>query len=311
MRRRIVIGTLGTAVIVAVGISYVVAFAQTGQPASPSIDEQAIRKATDAYADASNQRDLARFLSFWTDDAEYIDEDGKSIKGRAALSAMFKQASNDNKEAKVEIKTTAIRFLKDDVALQDGNVIMTLANGDVDRNAYSAVWLKKDGKWLLNRVRDFASPAEPAPDPAASLRIKELAWLVGDWTLEEKDTKTAVTGRWLKGQKFLALDYRVATKGNEVLALTQIIGWDPTSEQFHSWVFDSHGGFGEGAWTRKGKSWTVEVAGVTLYGQHGTGTTKWTLVGDDRFVYEAFDRNLDGQPLPDVKVTYQRAAKGK
>jgi uncharacterized protein (TIGR02246 family) len=307
MRHRLVLGTLGVALVV--GFSYVIALAQTRAPQAN--DEQAIRTATDAYAAASNQGDLTRFLSFWTDDAEFIDEDGKTTQGRAALTALFKQAMSDNKDVKVEIKTAAIRFLKDDVALQDGNVVMTYANGAVDRNAYSAIWLKKDGKWLLNRVRDYASPPEAVEAAPTAAQIKDLAWLVGDWTHEEKETKTAVTGRWLKGQKFLALDYNVHTKGNEVLALTQIIGWDPTSQQFHSWVFDSHGGFGEGAWTRTGKTWIVEVAGVTIDGRHGSGTTKWTPVGDDRFIYEALDRNLDGKRLPNVKVTYQRAAKTK
>ena len=110
----------------------------------------------------------------------------------------------------------------------------------------------------------------------------------------------------MKGQKFLALDYSVQRKGEEVLALTQIIGWDPTTNQVHSWVFDSNGGFGEGAWQRKGKTWTVQVSGVTAAGSNGTGTMKWTKTNDDTFTFQALDRTLDNDPMPDVKVTYSR-----
>jgi len=280
-------------------------------PAAPGAanGDQEIRKATADYAEAYNKGDVDRMVALWEPDAEYLDENGKSTKGRAALGAMFKKGLDENKGSKVQIKTTTIRFVHEDVVMQDGSALVSHANGETDRSQFTAIWRKKDGKWLLHHVRELTVEEVVPNGPQKSL--EELGWLVGEWTHEEKDTKTTITGTWMRGQKFLQLDYAVRTKGEEVLSLTQIIGWDATSAQVHSWIFDSRGGFGEGAWSQRANIWTEEVAGVTSDGRHGSGTSRWTLANENSFTYEKFDRDLDGQPLPDVKVIYQRTQKTK
>ncbi len=288
-------------------LAYALVSAQNpATPATAPGDEQAIRKATAAFVAAYNKGSVDGILALWADKCEYVDEDGKSTTGRADLTAMYKKALAENKGAKVKITTSAIRFVKDDVALDDGESVFTMADGTTDTTPFTAVWVKKADQWLLHRVRELPSPAAAVESPRSQL--KDLRWLVGDWTSanKEKDTKTAIAARWMKGQKFLALDYSVQRKGAEVLALTQIIGWDPTTNQVHSWVFDSNGGFGEGAWQRQGKAWIVQVSGVTASGSNGTGTMRWTKTGDDSFTFEALDRTLDGEAMPDVKVTYSR-----
>jgi uncharacterized protein (TIGR02246 family) len=310
MRVRILLVVL----VLSAGLIYAFARAQnrtalpvpTG-PAAPMADngDQEIRKATDDYAAAYNKGDVDGLLALWEPDAEYLDENGKSTRGRAALSALFKKGLEENKGSKMQVKTTTIRFLHDDVAMQDGSVLLVHADGETDSSRFSSVWRKKDGKWLLHLVRDLTSESVVPPDgPQTSL--KELGWLVGEWTHEAKDTKTTITGTWMRGQRFLMLDYSVRTKDEEVLSLIQIVGWDPTANQLHSWVFDSRGGFGEGAWSRQGSIWTEEVAGITSDGRHGSCTSKWTRGNENSFTYESSDRDIDGQPLPDVKITYQR-----
>jgi uncharacterized protein (TIGR02246 family) len=272
--------------------------------------EQEIRKATADYAEACNKGDVDGMLAIWEPDAEYIDENGQVTKGRAALSALFKKSLEENKGSKVEIKTTGLRFLHEDVAMQDGNALVIRADGETDRSQFSSIWRRKEGKWLLHLSRDLTNESVAPPDgPQTSL--KELGWLIGEWSHEGKDTKTTITGTWLRGQKFLMLDYSVRTKGEEVLSLIQIIGWDPTANQLHSWIFDARGGFSEGAWSRQGSTWREEVAGVTSDGRHGSCTSRWTLGQGNTFTYESFDRDIGGQPLPDVKTTYQRQQKTK
>jgi hypothetical protein len=45
-------------------------------------EEKALRKAAGAYSAAFNKGDLDAIAAFWTEDAEYVPEDGKAIRGR-------------------------------------------------------------------------------------------------------------------------------------------------------------------------------------------------------------------------------------
>ena len=275
--------------------------------AGPKEDEQSIRQATDAYAVAFNKGDLDAVLAFWAADAEHIDEDGKAVKGKEALMPQFKKMLVDTKGTKLVIKTRAIRLFND-VAFQDGTATMTWADGATGSNTFSAVWTRKDGKWLLTMVRDTPEP-EAADQPNS--KLNDLAWLAGDWSNEDKEMKTTLNVKWMKGRKFLQMELSVSIKGEETMSLTQIIGWDPSGNQVHSWFFDSRGGFGEGYWSQRGSTWIAEVAGLTADSRHGTGTNKYLMLDPDSFTFEAIDRELAGNALPDVKVTYVRVNKVK
>jgi hypothetical protein len=221
---------------------------------------------------------------------------------------MLKKSFEQNKGAKVQIKTSAIRLFND-VAWQDGTAMLTFANAEEENSPFTAVWTKKDGKWLLNLVRDQTN--QPVKEKPAPPHLKDLSWLIGDWIHENKDNKTTLSARWMHGEKFIICDLEVFRKGEETLSMTQFIGWDPTGDRLHSWLFDSRGGFGEGYWNRKGSTWIVHSAGVTTDGKEGTGTMIWKNVDANSFMWEGTDRHINGHPLPDVKVTYQRVKKSK
>ena len=150
--------------------AYALVSAQEPGHAGHGSDEQAIRKATARFYRRFQQRSLDGILAFWADKCEYVEEDGKSTTGRADLAAMYKKALEENKGAKVKIKTSAIRFVKDDVALDDGDSVFTMADGTADTTPFTAVWVKKAVPWLLHRVRELASPAPAAESPAPSSR---------------------------------------------------------------------------------------------------------------------------------------------
>jgi uncharacterized protein (TIGR02246 family) len=292
------------------GLFYSLALADKPPATSAATNDQGIRKAVVSYTEAFNKGSVDGILAYWTADAEYIDELGQSTKGGDALAALFKKAFSENLGVKIQIQTTAIRFVNADVAMHEGAATLTQSNGESNSNPFTAIWVRKDGNWLLNLVRELPAPDAVTKDGPTS-GLKNLAWLVGEWSHEDPELKTTIVAGWMTGQRFLKLEYSVRKKNDEVLALTQIVGWDPTTERLRSWVFDSRGGFGEGSWSRDGQTWTVDIAGVTANGLHGSGTNKWTFVDERTFVFHALDRNLDGQPLPDIKITYQRAKKSK
>src|SRR5271166_2926737 len=80
-----------------------------------SAEEEAIRKAFTAYNVAYAKGDLDAVLATWTQDAEFIDDDGTAYSGRKALSQLFAKSLPSFKGYKITGKITSVRFIKPDV----------------------------------------------------------------------------------------------------------------------------------------------------------------------------------------------------
>src|SRR5262245_58799428 len=80
----------------------------------------AIRKTSDRYAQAFNKGTLDDLLSLWTEDADYVNADGKTFQGRDAIAAEFKRLLDDAKGSRVSFRSTTLRFPRKDVAVEDG-----------------------------------------------------------------------------------------------------------------------------------------------------------------------------------------------
>jgi uncharacterized protein (TIGR02246 family) len=294
----------------AIGIVWLHARGQTDPP-KPTDDEQAIRKAVENYAAALTKGDLDALLAFWAADSEFIDENGKTFKGKPAIATLLKRHIDMTRGAKVHLQITGLKILKGEVALEDGTAELTLPNGAAAKARYHAVWTKADGKWLLSQVRDL--PGDPeASNSASSAALKELSWLVGDWTHDDKTHAVKLNCRWDLGKHFLRQDYTIkSAKDGHVLTVSQLIGYDPLSGQLKSWFFDSRGGYGEGSWQRDGNTWKSRQLGVLADGRTATSRASLKFLDDDAFLWHAADREIDGLPLADVEVKYTRAKSAK
>lgn len=280
----------------------------TAQPTvSTKDDEQTLRKTADEFGDAINKGDADAVAAHWTADAEYTDVAGKATKGRAALATLFRKGFEARKGSKSKFQVVSLRFLKPDVALEDGTMTVTQADGAVETGRYAAIWIKSDGKWLLSNVRDLPAVAT-AGKSAASQQLKALEWLVGDWADTDKRGEVQLTCRWDGSQSFLLQHFTVKPAEGEAFSVTQRIGWDPAAGQLRSWIFDSKGGFAEGFWTRDGNQWVVETTGTLPDGRGGAGRNFWKFVDDKSLVWQAKDRQVDGHPIADVEVKLARKA---
>jgi hypothetical protein len=81
-------------------------------------EEKALRKAAGAYSAAFNKGDLDAIAAFWTEDAEYVPEGGKAIRGRESVRALLKKSLAEHKGARQSIKVRSVRFVKPDVATE-------------------------------------------------------------------------------------------------------------------------------------------------------------------------------------------------
>jgi uncharacterized protein (TIGR02246 family) len=304
MRTRILAATI----LAGLALCLAAAVAQRATPSSP--EEDALRKEIEAYTAAYNKGDVAAIMAFWAQSAEYVDDDGTVTRGKDAIAALFRTALADRKGKTLRVKVTSLRVLRPDLAMLDGTTELRAPDGDMDTDAFASVWTKTGEKWQILSVRDLTDSDDDDSNASAS-QLRSLDWLVGDWVNQVKDTTITISCRKTEKKSFLLIDQVVQFKGDEVLSLKQIIGWDPLRQDFRSWVFDSAGGFGEGEWTRQGNQWVVSAEGVRSDGRSASSTNTWRFIDDNAFEWTSTDREIDGQPDPDMIARYTRKAATK
>lgn len=270
-------------------------------------EEKAIRDAGLAFAAAMDKGDLDTLLSLWATECEYINESGKVYRGKAQLRTILKKAIDSTRGQKRAIQTNSIRFLKPDVAQEEGHILLSTSSGPEDRGPFVALWLKIDGRWMLSSVRDVPESREEGK-PLAYTHLRPLAWLVGDW--QEKNGDASLTVRWAPGHAYLIMVWTVK-RGDEMLQVHQRIAWDPLNERIRSWVFDSNGGFGDALWERQGNHWLVTNEGTTAEGTVARSTNSWKFLTKDSVQWTASDRVVDDMPMPDAEAVYVRKPEAK
>jgi uncharacterized protein (TIGR02246 family) len=268
-------------------------------------DEQAVRKAGAAYLEAMNKGDLNALIASWAPDADYIDETGKVTRGKDALTALFKKGLIENKGKKVTSKLNSLKFLRPDVAMEDGSLEFTSPDGSKESNRYAVVWVKSGDRWLISSVRDLPEEVTDAPSLAYP-QLKGLEWLVGEWQDASDKIDVDIVCRWDRNKSFLIMQYEVKRPGEDPTYVSQRIGWDGRNGMVRSWTFDSQGGFGEGYWDRQGNRWLVGASGVLPDGGTGGATYVYEFLDQNTFIWRALDRNVDGQPLADAEIKFVR-----
>ncbi|MCE9533840.1 MAG: SgcJ/EcaC family oxidoreductase [Planctomycetes bacterium] len=271
-------------------------------------EEAAIRKSGEAFVEAFNKGDAAALAAFYTADADYIDQAGKVVKGKAAIEKTYQQLFADQKGAKLTIGVTSIRFVKPDLALLDGVTEVVSADGGPPTNArYSSVHVLQDGKWLIASVREMV-----AHPPSNHEHLESLEFLVGDWEEDvEKGSSAKISYSWAENQNFLVSTFAMTLNNVPVTGGTQWIGWDAKAKTIRSWAFDSGGGFGEGTWSVADKVITISNAITTRDGVKIAATNVVTKVDADHFTWQSTKRTADGKMIPDTDVVKMKRVKTK
>jgi uncharacterized protein (TIGR02246 family) len=302
MRKNLVLLGLAGTVLVAIPV-----LSGQGQGQAPANGEQPVRKAVAAYVDALNKGDVDGLMAFMAPDADIVDENGKTTRGHDALAARFKTVLQDRKGSKVGGKIYSVKFLRPEVALVDGSLEFTAADGTRESNRYAFVWVKSGDRWLLSSARDLPAEVDELPSLPYP-QLKSLEWLIGDWADEGGKGAVQIKCKWAPNKSFLLMEYEVKNEGAEPMLVTQRIGWDPVNNRVRSWVFDSTGGFSEGYWQRDGNKWVVGASGILADGGTGTATNIYEFKDEHSFLYRSVDREIDSQPIADVDVKFIRKA---
>jgi uncharacterized protein (TIGR02246 family) len=288
------------------GCTAILNFAKSQDAGGHADDAQAIKQAGAAYTAAFEKGDVDRLLSYWSPDAEYIDESGKTIQGQKAIAAYIRKSQENLKGYKLKLEGSGLRFVTPDVALVDGKARLISPEGKEDVTPFTSVWVKHGGKWMVRSLRDLGDNDEQKPVTPAD-HLKTLEGFLGDWVSDSKDFQVQVHCGWTLKKSFVLMEFRIK-KGDEESLTAQRFGWDPVNQQIRSWYFDSAGGYGEATWTETNDGYVGEAGGVLPDGRIGTATSYVRSGDDGSFVYQVRNRIVDGRPLADIDVHFVRKA---
>ena len=261
-------------------------------------DEAAIRKAVESYVAAFNQGDAKALAALWSPDAVYTNRaSGQQVVGRADIEKQFAALFAETKGAKLQATTESVRFVSPNVAVEEGTAKVSRPDQAAEESDYSAVYLKRDGQWLLDRVSEEEAPVVQTHYE----QLKELEWMIGRWVDQDDDATIVTECNWTRNNNFITRSFTVQIRDRLNVAGMQIIGWDPAAKQIRSWVFDSDGGFGQATWKKKGDRWSVQQSGVLPDGRKSSAVTILHRLDDSTCTMQTVNRTADGELLPNIE----------
>jgi uncharacterized protein (TIGR02246 family) len=262
-------------------------------------DEKLIRASAEVFTKLYNAHDSKGLAALFAPKAEMIDEDDNVVKGREAIEREFAKVFKEYPQASMQVDVESVRVLTSMLGIEEGTARSKDApDDDEDVTVYVAIHVKIDGKWQLACVRDWDAPND-ALSPH-DLLARDLSWLIGEWIDESPESTVRTTCKWHDNRNFLMQEFEVNVQGEIAMSGTMRIGWNAVSNQFQSWVFDSHGGSATGFWQRSGDGWIVKMQGATATGEVASSTNSYRLIDKDTIAWSSTDRVIDGEEQDDV-----------
>ena len=200
-------------------------------------------------------------------------------------------------ELKLEVNVESIQFISPNVAVEHGTHQIALApNAEPEEIEYTAVNVKRDGKWLLDRVTDKIREI----DPSHYEQLKALEWMVGEWTEHADNAEVELDCNWTKNQNFLTRAFKISIDDSTDFSGMQVIGWDPAAKTIRSWTFDSNGTFAEATWEQHGGRWFLRNRGTLPDGRTATMINVMKQVDANSFTWQTIERTAGGELLPNI-----------
>jgi uncharacterized protein (TIGR02246 family) len=277
-----------------------------GQKTGPNDDAEiaAIRAAANNYAAAvrSGDSDVMRWT--WAPEGDYIDASGQRFKAHELIprdTAAPSSTSGPPAAAGSQAPSSTVRLITPTVAIEDGAADIGVADdGSALTGRFTAVWVKRDGRWLLDSLREAITQSVSTND-----QLQPLSWLLGEWAGAVDDQEVLISAHWSDGGTYIVREFAMHGGGDRVITGTERIGWEPV---FMSWTFDSQGGRSESRWKRDGKRWLVESTKVMPDGQTATATSVFTPENDGAFSWEVSRASIANERLPPLRIEFKRAA---
>jgi uncharacterized protein (TIGR02246 family) len=270
--------------------------------------EQAIREVIASFKTAFDKADADTIAALCAEDAQVVGPEGNAVKGRAAILQQFQTYFAENPGATVELDVQSLRFLTPDVAQEEGVArVTTSPDAEPGESRYSVLYVRKDGKWLQQEVRDYPSAAAVAEGTEAADAaeiafenpMSRLDWLIGEWVDESPTQVITHRCRYILGGKYIVREYSTSYDENDSVSGAHVIGYDPQSGLIKSWGFDAEGSHGEALWTRDGDRWVIKMNGVLGDGRTVSATQILEKINNNSLRMVSLERTLGDTMAPD------------
>ena len=266
--------------------------------AQDEAEREAIRKEVASYVEAYNKRDAKKLVSHWLPEGVYVRQlTGEQISGHEALEKEFLSLFEESEGVTLAAETETIAFVSPNVAVENGNAEVTHADKSKSSSRYSAVYVKRDGKWLIDRISEESNEL---PDSHGD-ELAELEWMVGDWVDVIGDVTVTIECHWTKNRNYICRAFEIAREGVVENTGMQIIGWDAKQKHIRSWLFDSDSTYIEGTWTKNEDRWVVQSVATMVEGESGSSTSIFRPIDESSYGWQKVNRIVDGQLLPDIE----------
>ena len=263
-----------------------------------------VTKAIESYVVSFNAKDAKQLVELWSGDAVYIDRStGEQFMGRPAIEAEFQKVFANAQVPELTVQTDSIDFISPNVALALGTATASLPGAEPIQSDYSVVYVKRDGQWLIDRItEDEIAVAEPR-----HAVLKQLEFMIGEWSGEQNGVVVEISCQWTENEAYISSAFKVISGSRVQSSGLQIIGWDPSSNQIRSWLFDSSGTFVSGSWASRDDKWIVQCVATLSDGGYGSFTSVYRPQADGSYTWGKMNQVLDGQLLPNADETiFQR-----
>jgi uncharacterized protein (TIGR02246 family) len=258
-------------------------------------DEPEVRAFFTNYSSKFNDRSVDELAAMWSEDAVHFDrETGQRTLGRQAIRADLAATFESAPSIRIAGEIDEIKRITPSVANVQGVLRTTVMDEPPTEAVFSVILVKHAEGWQIASADE--SPRLPKPTPYDGLR--PLEWLIGDWVDRSEGLEVISSFRWSDQQTFLVRSI-AERSGDQVTRLgTQLIGWDPRSQQIRSWTFNADGSFGNGTWSESDGEWMIKSSQTLPNGNAASGTYVLSRLGDDKLTLRLIGHQIDGQPLP-------------
>jgi uncharacterized protein (TIGR02246 family) len=269
-------------------------------------DRAAIDTFNKSLVQAFENRDAAAMAGNWTEQGEFGHNDGDPLRGRTAIQRGYADFFKTlTAKFKVEIQSESVRFPAADMAVTEATLRLISDDGEtIAAGRQSSVLVREGGQWKAAVMREWDR------DIARDVALKDLEWLIGTWHAVSDDRELTITYEWNENRTFIRGTFTAKEGAKPSESGEEIITRDNADGVIRSWVFQSDGGFGEGAWTREGKRWNIDVHGVRADGRKLTATFVYIPADPNTITWQAVNQSIDGALIADtqpIKVTKQNA----
>jgi uncharacterized protein (TIGR02246 family) len=278
---------------------------QTDSDRKHDADRQAIHQAARAFVRAFNDGDAKAVAALWTEQAEFIDDSGAVLQGRAAIEKAYAEFFKAQPKARIAVQPDYVRFPAPNTAIEEGLLTLTLPGAELPTTtAYRAIQVREGDRWRIAFSQEWG---------ADQAKVEDLAWLIGNWVARPVGREVQLTFAWNEKKTQIRNHFTVKEGGKVTSSGTQTIGIDPRTGQLASWTFDEDGSRGEAVWFRDGNRWVMDSTGVLPDGTETAAVNLITRLNDHEFLWRSVSRAVGADELPDtepVKVVRGQAIRG-